>query len=73
MKGKIKRLIRKRGFGFIIAEDGKEVFFHRSALESKVFDTLKEDISVEFGVEKSSKGLQATSVRVVKSQSKEPT
>lgn len=68
MKGKIKRLIRKRGFGFIIAEDGKEVFFHHSALDGgKDFDTLKEGISVEFNVEKSPKGLQATSVRLVKS------
>ncbi len=28
-KGTIKKLIRDRGFGFISAEDGREIFFHR--------------------------------------------
>jgi len=66
LKGKIKRLIRERGFGFIIAEDGNEVFFHRSALEKESFDALEEDTSVEFNVEKGPKGPRATNVRVVK-------
>lgn len=66
MKGKIKRLIRERGFGFIIAEDGNEVFFHRSALEKTDFDALEEDTSVEFNVEKGPKGPRAANVRVVK-------
>jgi cold shock CspA family protein len=35
MRGKIKRIIRERGFGFISAEDGREIFFHRSALEER--------------------------------------
>ena len=40
MKGKIKKLISDRGFGFIIAEDGKEVFFHRTALATGDFNAL---------------------------------
>jgi CspA family cold shock protein len=66
LKGKIKRLIRERGFGFIVAEDGSEVFFHRSTLEKADFDALEEDTSVEFNVEKGPKGPRATNVRVVK-------
>jgi len=31
-KGTIRRLIRDRGHGFIATEDGKDIFFHRTAL-----------------------------------------
>lgn len=65
MKGKIKRLIRGRGFGFISAEDETEVFFHRSALEGMNFDTLEEGDSVEFDLEKGNRGPRAVNVRVV--------
>ena len=63
MKGKIKRLIGERGFGFITAEDGKEVFFHRSALAEGDFDTLEEGTSVEFNLERGPKGLRAADVK----------
>jgi len=63
LKGKIKRLIKERGFGFITTEDGKEVFFHRSALEGENFDALEEDASVEFDLEEGPKGPRATNVK----------
>lgn len=63
MKGKIKRLIKERGFGFITTEDGKEVFFHRSALEGENFDALEEDASVEFDLEEGPKGPRAINVK----------
>jgi CspA family cold shock protein len=66
LKGKIKRLIRGRGFGFISAEDGTEVFFHRSALEGMNFDTLEEGDSVEFDLEKGYRGPRAVNVRVIR-------
>ena len=66
MKGKIKRLAREQGFGFITTENGKEVFFHRSALAGKDFDALEEGTSVEFAVETGPKGLRARSVRIIK-------
>ena len=68
MKGKIKRLIRERGFGFIIAEDGKEVFFHRSALAGEDFDALEEGTSVEFDLERGPKGPRAMNVRAERIQ-----
>jgi len=64
LKGKIRKLIRERGFGFIAAEDSKDVFFHRSALAGEDFDALKEGNSVEFDLERGPKGLQAMNVRV---------
>jgi len=66
LKGEIKKLIRERGFGFISAEDGREVFFHRSALEGMDFDALEEGNSVEFDMERGPKGLRAVNVRVEK-------
>lgn len=64
-KGKIKKLIRDRGFGFISDTDGREVFFHQSGLVDAKFDLLKEDQEVEFEVEKSEKGPRAVNVRLI--------
>ena len=64
MKGKVKRLIRDRGFGFITAEDGTEVFFHRSDLVEADFDAMEEGASVEFDLESGAKGPRAVKVKV---------
>ena len=66
LKGEIKKVIRDGGFGFISAEDGREVFFHRSALEDIDLDALEEGNSVEFEVEKGPKGLRAANIRMTK-------
>jgi len=63
MQGKIKRVVRDRGFGFIRSSDGQQVFFHRSSLQQMDFDGLKEGDAVEFEVEQSEKGLRASNVR----------
>lgn len=65
LKGKIKKLIRDRNFGFIVAEDGKEVFFHSSALEGVDFGSLDEGTSVEFDTETGPKGPRAVNVKKV--------
>ena len=65
MKGKIKKLVRDRGFGFISAEDGRDVFFHRSAMEGGDFESLEEGNEVEFNSEMGPKGPRAVNVKVV--------
>ena len=65
-KGIIKRLMRDRGYGFIATEDGKDIFFHRTALRGLRFDSLKEGQSVEFEVETGPKGPRAAEVRLKK-------
>ena len=65
MKGEIKKVIRERGFGFISAEDGREVFFHSSALEGIDFDALEEGTGVEFNEERGPKGPRAGNVRMI--------
>ena len=64
-KGKIKKLVRDRGFGFISDTDGREIFFHQSGLVETTFAALNEDQQVEFEVEKADKGPRAISVRVI--------
>ncbi len=63
MQGTIKKLIRDRGFGFIHAEDGKEIFFHRTSLQLLDFDDLREGQNVQFEVERGEKGPRAANVR----------
>ena len=62
--GTIKKLVRERGFGFILGQDGAELFFHRSAFQGGGFDTLTEGQTVEFDVEKGDKGPRAANMRV---------
>lgn len=64
--GKIKKLVRDRGFGFISDTDGKEVFFHQSSLLDVKFESLQEDQEVTFEVEKSPKGPRAINVNIAK-------
>jgi len=63
--GKIKKVVRERGFGFISDTDGRELFFHQSGLEQGQFDALKGEEKVEFEIEDSPKGPRAISVRVI--------
>ena len=65
LKGTIKKVIQQRGFGFITAEDGKEIFFHRSGLAGGDFDSLQEGVNVEFDIEEGPKGARAANVKVV--------
>jgi cold shock protein len=60
--GKIKKLIRERGFGFISDSDGREIFFHQSSLVDVQFDALTEEQQVTFEVEQSPKGPRAVNV-----------
>lgn len=63
--GTVKRLVRERGFGFILGQDGVELFFHRSALQGEGFDTLAEGQTVEFDVERGEKGPRAANMKVI--------
>jgi cold shock CspA family protein len=61
--GTIKKVIADRGFGFIVAEDGKEYFFHRGGLQAPLdFDSLKGGERVSFEIEQSPKGPRAVQV-----------
>jgi CspA family cold shock protein len=60
MKGKVKWFNNMKSYGFIEIEEGKDVFVHRSALSEGT--SVAEGDSVEFDIEESPKGPQATHV-----------
>ena len=61
--GKVKFFDDERGFGFIMGEDGGQVFLHSSALPEGV--TPRPGTRVEYGVADGRKGPQALSVRII--------
>ncbi|GAA1347986.1 cold shock domain-containing protein [Arthrobacter roseus] len=65
--GKVKWFDTEKGFGFLAADDGQEVFLHASALPEGVKE-VKPGTRLEFGVADGRRGLQALSVRILESQ-----
>ena len=62
-EGTVKWFNDKKGFGFIIADTGKDVFVHHSAILGDGFKTLREGEAVEFEITRGPKGDQATNVK----------
>ena len=65
-KGTVKWFNNQKGYGFITAEDGKDVFVHFSGRNMEGFKTLEEGAAVEFDITDGAKGPQAVNVEVVK-------
>jgi CspA family cold shock protein len=64
MTGTIKKIMRDKGFGFIVPDDGSDdVFFHRSRVERVQFEDLREGDEVEFQVRPGEKGPQGFAVK----------
>ena len=65
MTGRVKWFDEKKGFGFIEAQDGKDVFVHFRAIQGDGFKTLTDGQEVSFEVEQGQKGPQAVNVNIV--------
>jgi CspA family cold shock protein len=63
LTGTIKRLVSDKGFGFILASDGNEYFFHNSACSDTRFDDLREGQEVTFDRGQGPKGPRGENVR----------
>jgi CspA family cold shock protein len=61
-RGTVKWFNDHKGYGFIAAEDLREVFVHFSAIEGNGFRTLHEGEQVEFDIKTSERGAEAARV-----------
>ena len=55
---------RTKGFGFIVADDGKEVLLHQSACVQTGFDELREGQAVTFEKGQGPKGPRGENVKL---------
>ena len=63
LTGTVKWFNESKGFGFITPADGsQDVFVHFSVIENEGFRTLSEGQTVQYEMQTSAKGPQATRV-----------
>ena len=63
-KGKVKWFDDQKGYGFIMQEDGNDVFVHYTGITGEGYKSLAEGADVEYEVEQGPKGLKATNVHM---------
>ena len=63
--GTVKWFNNSKGYGFIVRDQGEDLFVHYSSITGSGFRSLEEGQRVEFTVGKGQKGLQAQDVTVL--------
>lgn len=61
-EGSVKWFNDAKGYGFITADEGGDVFVHFSAINADGFKSLAEGDRVSFEIKQGPKGLQAANV-----------
>ena len=62
VRGTVKWFDNKKGYGFVVPENGKDIFVHYSVIQGDGFKTLNEGQEVEFEIIPTDKGEQARNV-----------
>jgi len=65
MKGTVKWFDSNKGFGFIVSEEGEDIFVHHSDILQEGFKNLEDGQKVTFEKVQGEKGLQATEVKII--------
>ena len=65
MHGTVKWFDSKKGYGFIVGPEGKDVFVHFSVIEGEGFRSLRDGEEVEYDYREGDKGLLANAVKRV--------
>ena len=60
--GTVKWFNNSKGYGFILRDDGKDVFVHFKSILMDGYKTLNEGDEVQYEVEEGPKGFQARNV-----------
>ena len=60
--GKVKWFDPKKGYGFILGEQGQDVFVHYTSITGDGFRALKDGEMVDYELIKGEKGFQARNV-----------
>ncbi len=63
--GLVTAIIPTQDHGFITAEDGRNIYFHRNSVINEDFDKIAEGTPVWFNEEMGDKGPQASTVHVI--------
>jgi len=63
--GTVKWFNTTKGYGFIIGEEGDDIFVHYSSINCEGYRSLEEGQKVEFTISASDKGPQAQDVTVL--------
>ena len=66
MTGRVKWFNNDKGYGFIGFKENEDIFVHYTSIELDGYKTLSENQLVEFKLIETSKGYQATNVRLLK-------
>ena len=61
--GKVKWFNDAKGYGFIMHDDGRDVFVHYSSIEGDGFRSLAQGQDVEYEVTEGPRGLHAAGVK----------
>lgn len=61
-RGEVIRLVPEKDHGFIRAQDGREIYFHRNSVRGDGFEALAVGTTVRFFEEEDDLGAQASSV-----------
>ena len=66
MQGKVKFFSKRKGYGFIVGEDGKDYFVHHTGIQMEGFKYLEADNEVSFDTSETEKGTVAVNVLINK-------
>ncbi len=67
-KGTVKWFDPRKGFGFVVNEQGRDVFVHYTNIESEGFKCLRNGQIVKYDQFDSGKGLQGRKVQIIETK-----
>lgn len=67
-EARVSKVFEDQGYGFLMTNDGQEIYFHKNSVLGRAFGRLKEGMLVSFVEELGEKGPQASTVRVLPKQ-----